>query len=221
MSNILPVNRSKHSARRFYDRISHSYDWLTASETKLIQKGVDILSPSPEEMILDIGSGTGAGMRFIAEDLAGEGTLFGLDLSHKMIITSLEKLKDFTHLCYLAQGDGAQLPLTGGIFDAVFCSFTLELFSKEEISVVLLEIQRVLKPEGRLVVISLSQEPRTLPERLYEVAHQIFPTMLDCRPIPLLDLLLQSGFRILYQEKYMDWGLPIQIALCKANQPNE
>lgn len=214
MNDILPVTRSKHSARRYYDRISGVYDWLTASEKNLIRKAVDILSPSPGETILEIGSGTGAGLKFMSEHLSGDGHLIGLDLSHKMILTSQEKLRAINNVCSLIHGDGAHLPLSRNILDGVFCSFTLELFSSEEISAVLQEIHQVLKPEGRLAVLSLSDEPRTLAERLYTIGHRLFPTMLDCRPIPLLDLLQEGGYKIHLQEKFLNWGLPIQIALC-------
>ena len=216
MNDIIPVTRSKHSARRYYDRISAVYDWLTASEKNLIRKGVDILSPSPGETILEIGSGTGSGLKFMSDQLSGEGHLIGLDLSHKMILTSQEKLRHISKVCSLIQGDGSHLPLYQNILDAVFCSFTLELFSKKEISAVLKEIHGVLKPGGRLAVLSLSDQPKTLAERLYTVGHRLFPKMLDCRPIPLLDLLVESGYRILYQEKSLNWGLPIQIVLCES-----
>lgn len=214
MSNILPVNRSKRSARRFYDRISEIYDWLTASEKGLIKKGVDLLSPALGETILEIGTGTGSGLKFISEYMSENGYLLGLDLSRKMLLKSKEKIKDIYALCSLVQGDGVNLPISRNFLDGVFCSFTLELFSQEEINDVLQEIQRALKSEGRLAVLSLSSEPRTLAERIYEIGHRLFPTMLDCRPIPLADLLEENGYEIQQQEILMNWGLPVQIVLC-------
>jgi demethylmenaquinone methyltransferase/2-methoxy-6-polyprenyl-1,4-benzoquinol methylase len=213
MSDILPVKRSKNSAQRFYDRISGIYDWLTASEKKLIGNGISILSPSPGETILEIGSGTGTGMEYISEGLAGAGSLTGLDLSRRMLMTSQEKLKHIHPPSLLIQGDGARLPLQAMTFNGVFCSFTLELFSSMEIRTVLQEIRRVLKPDGRMVIISLSQTPKTIPQRFYKIAHRVFPTFFDCRPIPLIDLVKEAGFQVQYQEKLMTWGLPIQIVM--------
>jgi len=80
---------------------------------------------------------------------------------------------------------------------------------------VLKEIRRILQPSGRLVIAALAQEPRTPAIRLYELAHQVFPTAVDCRPIPLNDLLVKQGFIIETTEKSLNWGLPVQITLCR------
>ena len=213
MSDILPIKRSKNSAQRFYDRISSIYDWLTASEKKLIRKGISILSPSPGETILEIGSGTGTGMKCISEGFGGAGSLIGLDLSRRMLMTSQEKLKQIHPPPLLIQGDGAKLPLQAVTFNGVFCSFTLELFSREEIRIVLQEIRRILQPDGRMVIISLSQTPTTIPQWFYKIAHRVFPTFFDCRPIPLIDLVKENGFQVQHQEKLMSWGLPIQMVM--------
>lgn len=67
MSDLLPVQRSKAQARRFYDRISGIYDILTASEKALIKDGLDLLGVQPGERALEIGCGTGSGLKLILE----------------------------------------------------------------------------------------------------------------------------------------------------------
>lgn len=215
MSKISPIKRPKSKARRYYDRISGVYDWITASEKNLIKRGVNLLSPSPGERILEIGSGTGTALAFMDEKLTDQGCMVGLDLSRKMLDQSQKKTQALATPTYHLQADGAHLPLRMAQFDGVFCSFTLELFSVQEIALVLQEIKRVLQPSGRLAVVALAQKPRNLAVRLYELAHRLFPVAIDCRPIPLIKLLKENGFEIKTTSKTFNWGLPVHITLCQ------
>jgi ubiquinone/menaquinone biosynthesis C-methylase UbiE len=213
VEEMLPVNRPKEEAQRYYDRLSKIYDWLTASERALIEKGVVTLAPARGETILEIGCGTGTGLAPIAAGLDETGKLIGLDLAFKMLLEAQEKTRSSQPNITLLQGDGTMLPLRDDNFDAVYCAYTLELFQKAERFALLNEIQRVLSPQGRLVVLSLSRAPHNLAVRLYELGHRLFPVALDCRPIPLGDILQQAGFAIQQAIKVMNWGLPVDIIL--------
>lgn len=215
MHEMLPVNRSKAQARRFYDQISRIYDTLTASEKHLIRQGVELLSVRPGDRVLEVGCGTGEALTFITTRVTSEGSALGLDLSRKMLLKSRSKS---TTPAYV-QGDGACLPLQSSSFDAVFSAFTLELFSKADINTVLSECSRVLTPGGRLGLVTLTGEPRTLALRLYELAHSLFPVAVDCRPIPLEKLLTQNGFLILAVNQTRMWGLPVTLVLGAKPRP--
>ena len=93
-------------------------------------------------------------------------------------------------------------------------SFTLELFDTPEIPIVLSEIKRVLKPNGRLGVVSLSREDGTsLMLRLYEWMHQRMPQYIDCRPIYVEQALKEAGFQVVHSEKEKLWGLPAKVVV--------
>jgi demethylmenaquinone methyltransferase/2-methoxy-6-polyprenyl-1,4-benzoquinol methylase len=49
--------------------------------------------------------------------------------------------------------------------------------------------------------------------RLYEWGHRTFPVALDCRPIPAERLLAEADFKIMNKQKFMNWGLPVDIIL--------
>ncbi len=210
MKPIAPIERSKDQARQYYNRISGVYDWLTASEKPLIKKGVQLLSPQPGETLLVIGCGSGTGLKLIQRAVRGSCQLTGLDIAHQMLRESHKKTSAF-----LVQGDGVDLPFEDKEFDGVFCSFTLELFAEEEIPRVLGEIRRALASNGRLVVVALSSEPNNLAVRVYAGFHKLFPVAVDCRPIPLNQILAQNGFRILEEKQVMNWGLPVRITSSK------
>jgi ubiquinone/menaquinone biosynthesis C-methylase UbiE len=213
MKNISPILRSKEQARHYYDWISGIYDWLSLSEKPLIEKGIEALSPQPGERILEIGCGTGLGIALMNEAIDSPkgraNTIIGLDISHQMLLISQEKTN-----ANLIQGDAANLPLKASAFDALFCSFTLELFSEADIPIILQSFHRALKPNGRLVVIALVKPPENVAVKIYEFAHRLFPVAIDCRPIPLKDILINNGFQIASEARFMNWGLPVERVLC-------
>ena len=210
---MLPVKRSKAQARSYYDRLSGIYDWLTASERSLIEQGVAILAPLPGETLLEIGCGTGTGLTAIAECLQQQGQLFGLDLSFRMLEKAHQRAAQYSIPIQLIESSADKIPLPSGSIDGVYIAFTLELFSQNEMTAVLNEIKRLLKPGGRLAVASLSLEPHNLMVRLYEWGHQAFPVALDCRPILAEQVLAEAGFNIVDRQKFMNWGLPVDIIL--------
>jgi demethylmenaquinone methyltransferase/2-methoxy-6-polyprenyl-1,4-benzoquinol methylase len=111
-------------------------------------------------------------------------------------------------------GDAASLPFDDSAFDAVFMSFTLELFDTPEIPEVLEQIRRVLKPEGRLAVVGISKENgESMFLRLYEWAHRKWPKYVDCRPIYVERSLIDAGYQIKSKEKVKMLRLPAEIVV--------
>ena len=113
-------------------------------------------------------------------------------------------------------GDATSLPFSDEVFDAAFMSFTLELFDTAEIPRLLEEIKRVLKPTGRLGVVSISREDGgSLIFRLYEWAHMKWPKYVDCRPIYLELSLMDAGYEIQSRQKASLTGLPLEIIIAR------
>ena len=103
--------------------------------------------------------------------------------------------------------------------DALFLSFTLELFDTPDLPVLLAECLRVLKPGGRIAVVSMAKRPYTsFASRIYEWVHEKWPVLVDCRPIFTAQVLEKSGFRILKHDKQSTWGLPVDILLAQKSK---
>ena len=214
---MLRVHRSKAQARASYDRMSRSYDLFAgAFEKRLRELALARLGVTAGEAVLEIGFGTGHSLRHIAAAVGGAGRVCGIDLSAGMLAVSQRRLAPAGLLDRVAlhRGDAAELPYADGVFDAVFMSFTLELFDTPDIPIVLGEIKRVLKPNGRLGAVSLSREEGApLMLRLYEWLHQRLPQYIDCRPIYVERALRSAGFQVTHAEKERLWGLPAKIAI--------
>ncbi len=201
------------SARHFYDRISGVYDALAdASEHEARALGLRLLALSEDERVLEIGFGTGHCQVEIATLLAGDGRVFGIDVSPGMLRVAEKRVRTagLGDRVELSLGDAKELPYQAGSFDAVFASFTLELFSEAEIPVVLNEISRVLRPGGRLGLVSMYDDGRkTRIVDLYRFLHRHFPHIVDCQPIDAPSWLARAGLAVLTRETVSIWGLPI------------
>lgn len=219
-ASIKRVNRSKAAARASYNRLSRWYDMIAGStEKKYRDWGLEKLSAQPGERILEIGFGTGHCMIALANAVGPTGRVTGVDISDGMLAIARQRLQkeglyDRTDLHL---GDAVNLNfIQSSRLDGVFMSFTLELFDNPEIPRVLQECHRILKPEGRLAVVSMTKsDPPGMVVRLYEWFHDHMPDYADCRPIFARQALEQNGFVIEDVSVSSMWGLPVEIILGK------
>ena len=216
-TGILSVPRSKEEAKQFYDRISRVYDYLTgAFEQKYAEMAAERLSVQEGETVLEIGFGPGRCLKRLAESVGKTGKVYGVDISSGMLEVARRRLDkaQLIDRVELYCGDAVSLPYGDNTFDATFMSFTLELFDTPEIPRLLKEVKRVLKPRGRIGVISMSKENgESLLLRLYEWAHRKWPKYIDCRPIYLEHSLRDAGYEIREKEKVKLLGLPVEIVI--------
>ena len=213
------VRRSRDEARDAYDRMSAWYDLLAgASEWRHVEVGLRMLEAREGERILEIGPGTGRALAQLARAVGSSGHVYGVDLSEGMARRAQTRLEgaELDDRATLVLGDGVRLALRAGTCDAVFISFTLELFDTPRMPRVLEECARVLKRAGRLCVVSLAKRGEGgLSVQLYEWVHDRMPRYVDCRPIPVPEILEKAGFEIIEVERRSMWALPVDVVLAQ------
>ena len=197
---ILRAFQTKEQTRAFYNKISRIYDLMSErSEAPMRKAGLNLLEIIPGESVLEIGLGTGHSLVSLAKAVGPKGKVFGLDLSDKMAKVARENLAKAGLLerAKLRCGGATQLPYAPESLDAVFMSFTLELFDTPEIPKVLSECKRALRPGGRIVAVGMSRDAKHDPLLgVYEWTHKHFPNFVDCRPIYVREALENAGFKI-------------------------
>ena len=208
MSDTPPTTEDP--TRAFYDRISKRYDAVAeAWEHASRRQGIRALAVAKGETVLEIGYGTGHALVELAQ--AGA-RVVGIDLSEGMRSQARRRLEQagLGASVRLDLGDARALPYQEGRFDAAFMSFTLELFSDEDVPKVLAEARRVLRAGGRLGIVALAEkDPPNLMTEIYAWLHERFPHLVDCHPIDAVGLLRAAGFRIRETTGMSILGLPV------------
>ena len=208
------------SNRHFYDRIADAYDLIADSNERAArQTGVQALALRPGESVLELGFGTGNEILDLAGLVGKMGKVAGIDISPGMLAVAQRKLaaKTPAALVDLRVGDARTLPFPNAAFDVVYTSFTLELFPEGDIPVVLAEAKRVLKPGGRIGVVSMAtvrqgHRASTL-EGIYVWMHRHFPHIVDCRPIDTEGVLSAAGFKVSVVSDLEIWTMPVRVVV--------
>jgi len=219
---LRPVVRSRADARQAYDRASHWSRVEEPFERRSQATGLGLLGVRPGERVLELGCGAGGALVPLARAVGSAGRVVGLDLSPGMIDLTVVRLQHagLAERAQLVVADATSIPFADASFDAVFMSFTLELFDTPEIPLVLAECRRVLRPGGRIGVVCLSRAaPVRWPTRLYEQLHDHFPATLDCRPIHGRLALEAAGFEQARSKLLPLWGLRAEAVVALRPEP--
>lgn len=213
-TSISRASRSREQAQTAYDKLSRWYDLFTAFESAYREVGLQMLNVQEGERVLEIGFGTGHAIVTLARSVGDAGKVYGVDPSEGMLKRAQARVDKagVADRAILHRGDAMKLGYAADFFDAVFMSFTLELFDTPEIPIVLRECRRVLRPGGRIGVVAMSKQGNpSWTMRLYEWAHRTFPAYVDCCPILARNALEEAGFRIENVAIKSMWGLLVEI----------
>ena len=218
-TRISGVKRSKEEAKASYNMMSKWYDSLAGlAEKRYKEVGLQKLAIQEGEVVLEIGFGTGHCILTLARSVGQSGKVCGIDISDGMFNVTRARVRKagLSGRVELKCDDAAELPYESGFFDAIFMSFTLELFDTPEIPIVLQECQRVLRSDGRICVVAMSKRGKdSLVVRLYEWVHEKFTKYVDCRPIFVRKALEDAGFQVVDVTEESMFTLPVDIVLAK------
>lgn len=162
-SKVTPYKDSdrtkKEQVTTMFDTISGSYDDLNrvisfGIDIKWRKKVVELVKQIHPKKILDIATGTADLAINLAETNAQE--IVGLDISPGMLEVGRKKIseRELGNTITLVEGDSEAMPFEDNSFDAITVAFGVRNF--ENLETGLSEILRVLKPNGRFVILETS-----------------------------------------------------------------
>lgn len=202
------------TTQRWYDRSSGLYSRFAEDlEFPPTALAIEELGFAGDETVIDLGCGAGRAVTEIGGKLDSGGVALGVDFAPGMCREARDTIHDARvgDRAGIVCGDVTDLPVRTDSVDVAISSFVLDLLSPNDIDAALNEMRRVLVPDGRVAIVSLAQSG-SIPTRAYRTLRRIFPTQMDCRPIPLVDLLETGGFEVDWRTEYSLFGLPVTIA---------
>jgi len=155
------IRSKKSQVSSMFDTIAPWYDFLNhflslGIDITWRQKTIKYLKAQHGQMILDVASGTG--------DLAIEAfrqlkpqQIIGLDISNEMLEIGRQKVakKNLDGTIVLIQGDSENMPFSNNTFDIITVAFGVRNF--ENLEKGLIEMFRVLKPNGEVAILEFSR----------------------------------------------------------------
>ncbi|UOQ51364.1 bifunctional demethylmenaquinone methyltransferase/2-methoxy-6-polyprenyl-1,4-benzoquinol methylase UbiE [Hymenobacter cellulosivorans] len=151
----------KSQVAQMFNSIAGKYDFLNhflsaGTDIYWRRKAVNELKTLRPARILDIATGT-ADFAIESLRLSPETKVTGVDISEGMLEVGRRKLteKGLANRIQLELGDSENLPFPDNHFDAVTASFGVRNF--ENLQKGLAEMQRVLRPGGKVVILEFSK----------------------------------------------------------------
>lgn len=160
----------KKQVAEMFDSISGKYDFLNhflslGIDIRWRKKAIKMLQGDQPKQLLDIATGTGD---FAIEALKlNPDKIIGVDISEGMLNVGREKMKKkgLSEIIDMQSGDSENLHFEDNTFDAVIVAFGVRNF--ENLEKGLKEMNRVLRPGGKAVILEFSK-PTVFPfKQLY------------------------------------------------------
>ena len=168
-SKVKETDKEK-QVKAVFDQVAPKYDLMNdvlsfGMHRLWKQYAIDRAEIRSGMKVLDIAGGTGDMSLLVQKKLSGTGEVWLSDINHEMLKIGDERLKNAGYHPYVLTCDAEYLPFPDGYFDVLIVSFGLRNMTHKDRA--LKEMQRVLKPGGRLMVLEFSK-PNALMRPFYD-----------------------------------------------------
>jgi ubiquinone/menaquinone biosynthesis C-methylase UbiE len=208
---------TRSQARRFYDRFGAKQDTQAFYEDAALGDLIAHSTFEQAEGIFEFGCGTSRlASRLLAKHLPASARYFGIDISQTMIDIARQRVSPYEERASVALSDGSMsFPLPDCSVDRVVSTYVLDLLSETDIDQALSEARRVLTPNGKLCLVSLTKG-KDLASRvvsgLWSALFRLYaPVVGGCRPIRL-ELFISPQFWLIdYCNVITQFGVPSEV----------
>jgi demethylmenaquinone methyltransferase / 2-methoxy-6-polyprenyl-1,4-benzoquinol methylase len=213
---ILEVKRPPDDVPAIYSRLAPVYEvWARLTESRARRRVLELAGPGPAEDVLEVATGTGAQLAELATRNR-DGRTVGVEISAGMLAKTRRRLaRQGLNGVDVVEADARELPFADASFDLIVNSYMLDLLPRDEIPRVLAELQRLLRPGGRLVMSNMTPGERRL-HRVWDAlyARGIVLTA-NCRGVLAAPVLEELGFVGIEREYSSQLGFPTEIVIAR------
>ncbi len=167
-----PTTSGENNVWAMFDRIAHRYDLLnrilSMRQDVIWRKKMARYIPADTPVkILDLATGTGDQLIFLAKRRRNISSGIGVDMAEKMIEIGNEKIREkgLESRFELQKGNATDLPFDNDTFDVATISFGIRNVNDVERS--LSEMRRILKPGGKALILEFSIPENRVIRSLY------------------------------------------------------
>lgn len=121
-----------------------------------IQKAIKNMNINPDDMILDLGCGSGRNAKLMSAYLNETGSISGLDISDDMEARFKEKFRQDKRIEFINKRIDIDFDLNKR-FDVVFIGFVIHGFPHEIRKTVIQNAYKHLKPSGRFIILDFAE----------------------------------------------------------------
>jgi len=142
--------KHKEAVQRQFTKTAEAFSAFAVRDTpEVLEEKVRFARPEPADVALDVACGPGAFVLALAPRVRWA---MGVDLTEEMLrrARAFQAERQILNAAFV-RGDAEQLPVASSGYDLVSCQCSFHHLTKPEC--VLAEMKRVVKPDGRLVII--------------------------------------------------------------------
>lgn len=210
---------TRSQARSFYDRFGKKQDTQTFYEDAAVDELIANAEFGKVEKIFELGCGTGRfALRLLTMHLSPSASYLGIDLSQTMADIAEQRIAPYQMRAKVIHSDGSmRFPIPDHSVDRVVSTYVFDLLSETDIRQAVLEAHRVLIPNGKLCLVSLTQGV-TLVSRivcaLWKTVFRLRASLVGgCRPIRLDSFFDQQTWSINYRNVITQFGIPSEVLI--------
>jgi ubiquinone/menaquinone biosynthesis C-methylase UbiE len=198
---VIDARGNRRAILRAYNCFAPFYGlWAKLFEQKATARGLALANVCSGDRGLEVAVGSGAVLEKLSRQAGSQGFSVGIDIAPRMLSAARRR----TPGAAFVRADARTLPFAGSSFDLLWSSYFLDLIPNADLPSLLLEFRRVLRPGGRIVLVSLSMKNgrKTWWERLYRrTPSSLVPYLFGgCRPIQMEPLVRDAGFTGIVRE---------------------
>jgi ubiquinone/menaquinone biosynthesis C-methylase UbiE len=142
--------KHREAVQRQFTRTAEAFSKLAVRDTpEIVREKVEFTRPRPTDLALDVACGPGTFLLALAPRVR---FAHGLDLTEELLrqARAFQQERQIANACFL-HGEAEQLPYADAAFDLATCQLSFHHLPKPEMA--LKELLRVMKPEGRMLII--------------------------------------------------------------------
>ena len=212
---------TRSQARKFYDRFGIKQDAQAFYEDAALDDLIAHAAFEQAKTIFEFGCGTGRfAARLLEAHLPRNASYFGVDLSKNMIDLAGRRLSSYAERARTSLSDGSMsFPLPDHSVDRVVSTYVFDLLSEVDISEAISRAWRVLSPNGKLCLVSLTKGKTITSRIVSDVWSALFllhaPIVGGCRPIKLDTFLDLQYWRVEYHNVITKFCIPSEVLVAR------